>query len=39
MRLFDAKVSDQDIIDSGQDDDFAQPVFDKTSFGEQDWKV
>ncbi len=39
MRLFDAKASDQDIIDSGQDDDFAQPVFDKTSFGEQDWKV
>ena len=34
MRLFDVKASEQkDIVDSGQED-FLQPVFDKTSFGE-----
>ena len=37
MRLYDVKNNQQDIVDSGQDD-FAQPVFDKTDFG-QDWKV
>ena len=37
MRLYDVKNGQQNIVDSGQDD-FAQPVFDKTDFG-QDWKV
>tara|TARA_A100001011_G_C13902269_1_gene671591 strand:- start:38 stop:697 length:660 start_codon:yes stop_codon:yes gene_type:complete len=37
MRLYDVKNGEQNIVDSGQDD-FAQPVFDKTDFG-QDWKV
>ena len=34
MQLFDVKPSEQkDIVDSGQDD-FLEPVFDKTNFGE-----
>ncbi len=34
-RLFDVKVSEQkDLVDSGQDDGFNEPVFDKTNFGE-----
>ena len=38
MRLFDVKPSEQtDLVDSGQEE-FAQPVFDKTDFGEG-WKV
>ena len=38
MRLYDVKMTEQtDIVDSGQED-FAQPVFDTTDFG-QDWKV
>ena len=38
MRLFDVKSSEQtDLVDSNQDE-FAEPVFDKTDFGE-DWKV
>ena len=38
MRLYDVKMSEQtDLVDSGQED-FAQPVFDTTNFG-QDWKV
>ena len=33
MRLFDVKPSDQnDLVDSGQED-FTEPVFDKTDFG------
>jgi len=38
MRLFDVKSSEQDgLVDSGQDDGFNEPVFDKTDFGEG-WK-
>ena len=38
MRLYDVKMTEQiDLVDSGQED-FAQPVFDTTDFG-QDWKV
>jgi len=38
MRLYDVKPSEQtDLVDSGQEE-FAQPVFDKTDFGEG-WKV
>ena len=34
-RLFDVKISEQkDLVDSGQDDGFNEPVFDKTNFGE-----
>ena len=42
MRLFDVKMSEQNIVDSGQstsaDDTFTSAVFDKTDFGEG-WKV
>ena len=42
MKLYDVKDSEQNIVDSGQDE-FAQPVFDNTDFGQdwpgQDWKV
>ena len=41
MRLFDVKMDQQDIVDSNQtteEDTFAEPVFDKTDFGEG-WKV
>ena len=42
MRLFDVKMSDQNIVDSGQSEDaedtFTSAVFDKTDFGEG-WKV
>ena len=35
MRLFDVKASEQKgLVDSGQDDGFNEPVFDKTNFGE-----
>ena len=37
MKLYDVSNAQQNIVDSGQDD-FAQPVFDNTDFG-QDWKV
>ena len=38
MQLYDVKMSEQnDLVDSGQEE-FAQPVFDSTDFG-QDWKV
>ena len=38
MRLFDIKPEEQgDLIDANQEE-FAEPVFDTTSFGE-DWKV
>jgi replicative DNA helicase len=38
MRLFDIDIKEQDdIVDSGQED-FAEPVFDKTDFGEG-WKI
>ena len=38
MQLYDVKMGEQkDLVDSGQED-FAQPVFDTTDFG-QDWKV
>jgi len=34
MRLYDVNPSEQiDIVDSGQDEEFAQPVFDNTDFG------
>ena len=42
MKLYDVKDSEQNIVDSGQDE-FAQPVFDSTDFGQdwpgQEWKV
>ena len=42
MRLFDVKMSEQNIVDSGQstsaDDKFVEAIFDKTDFGEG-WKV
>ena len=42
MRLFDVKMSEQNIVDSGQSEDakdtFTSAVFDKTDFGEG-WKV
>ena len=41
MRLFDVKMEQQNIVDSNQtieEDTFAEPVFDKTDFGEG-WKV
>ena len=38
MQLFDIKNEEQDdLVDSNQTE-FAEPVFDNTSFGE-DWKV
>ena len=38
MQLYDVKMSEQnDLVDSGQEE-FAQPVFDSTDFG-QDWIV
>ena len=38
MQLYDVKMSEQnDLVDSGQEE-FAQPVFASTDFG-QDWKV
>ena len=42
MRLFDVKMTEQNIVDSGQsketEDTFTSAVFDKTDFGEG-WKV
>ena len=43
MRLFDVKMSEQNIVDSGQSssevsEEFVEAVFDKTEFGEG-WKV
>jgi len=42
MRLYDVKMSEQNIVDSGQstsaDDEFVEAIFDKTDFG-QGWKV
>ena len=38
MRLYDVKPSEQnDLVDSGQED-FTEPVFDNTDFGEN-WKL
>ena len=38
MRLFDVSATEQDdLVDSGQEE-FAEPVFDKTDFG-GDWKM
>ena len=38
MKLYDVKQEEQeDLVDSNQEE-FAEPVFDKTDFGE-DWKV
>ena len=36
MRLFDVSMDQQDIVDANQvEDSFSEPVFDKTTFGEE----
>ena len=38
MQLFDIKSEEQDDLVDANQTEFAEPVFDNTSFGE-DWKV
>ena len=37
MKLFDVGQSEQTLVDDGQEEEFAKPVFDSTDFGE--WKI
>lgn len=39
MRLSDVKLSEQDLVDANQSDDFDEPVFDNTEIGQQEWNV
>ena len=39
MRLSDVKISEQDLVDANQSDDFDEPVFDNTEIGQQEWNV
>ena len=39
MRLSDVKISEQDLVDANQSDDFDEPVFDNTEIGKQEWNI